>query len=168
VRVYQAGGSPARYKSSRLQNKRRLPDVIPGTAQFQLVFLLVDRLELGAAIPNLLLGPNIFQSAESMQAPSSRLPTVKARDQTRKPSPDAWTGPTSIVTFVRCLRLLDLDLLEDWPEITEDTFSTAPAKQNLQARIKCVEWSLYRLFELWSPSETRDVWRKDIQPSYFV
>lgn len=102
-----------------------------------------------------------------MKAPSSRVPTVKARDQIRKPSSDAWTGPSSIVTFVRCLRLLDLDLLEDWPEITEDTFSTAPAKQNLQARIKCVEWSLYQLFELWSPSETRDVWRKDIQPNYF-
>jgi hypothetical protein len=144
-------------QSSRLQDKRRLPDVIPGTAQFQLVFLLVNRLELGEAIPNLLLGPNIFLSAESMQAPGSKLPTVKARDQIRKPSSDAWTGPTSIVTFVRCLRLLDLDLLEDWPEITEDTFSTAPAKLNLQARIKCVEWSLYRLFELWSPSETREV-----------
>jgi hypothetical protein len=103
-----------------------------------------------------------------MQAPSSRVPTVKARDQVRRPSSDAWTGPSSIVTFVRCLRLLDLDLLEDWPEITEDTFSTAPAKQNLQARTKCVEWSLYRLFELWSSSETRDVWRKDIEPKYFL
>ena len=92
-----------------------------------------------------------------MQAPNSRVPTVNARDQIRNQSSDAWAGPSSIVTFVRCLRLLDLDLLEDWPEITEDTFSTASAKQNLQARTKCVEWSLYRLFELWSPSETREV-----------
>ena len=97
-------------------------------------------------------------SARGMQAPSSKVPTVKFRDSVQKQRSDLWAGPSPISTFVRCLRLLDLDLLEDWPAISEDTFSTISAKQNLQSRIKCVEWSLYRLFELWNPSETRDVW----------
>lgn len=92
-----------------------------------------------------------------MQATFSRVPTANV---IQKQKYDVWTGPSPIVTFVRCLRLLDLDLLEDWPGISEHTFSTLPAKQNLQERIKFVEWSLYRLFELWSPAETRDVRRK--------
>ena len=102
-------------------------------------------------------------SACGMQAPSSQVATAKNRDLTRKQRSADWTGPSPIAKFLRCLRLLDLDLLEDWPGISEDTFSTLAPKQNLQARIKCVEWSLYRLFELWSPSETRDVWRVSMQ-----
>lgn len=97
-------------------------------------------------------------STRGMQAPTSKVPTVKSRDSVQKQRSDPWAGPSLIATYVRCLRLLDLDQLEDWPVISEDTFSTISAKQNLQSRIKCVEWSLYRLFELWSPSETRDVW----------
>lgn len=98
--------------------------------------------------------------APGMQAPSTKVPTVKSRGPSLKQRYDVWSGPGPIATFVRCLRLLDLDLLEDWPGISEHTFSTLPLKQSLQARIKCVEWGLYRLFELWSPSETRDVWSK--------
>ena len=71
----------------------------------------------------------------------------------------AWQGPSNIVTFVRCLRLLDLDQLSDWPDITENVFSSKAALQNLQARIKAVEWSLYRLFELFDPKETYTVGR---------
>jgi hypothetical protein len=55
------------------------------------------------------------------------------------------------------LRLLDLDLREDWPEITPRTFNTKDTQQNQKQRIKCTEWILYRLFELWDPEETRDV-----------
>jgi hypothetical protein len=54
------------------------------------------------------------------------------------------------------LRLLDLDLREDWPDITIKTFSTKDTQQNQKQRIKCTEWILYRLFELWEPEETRD------------
>jgi hypothetical protein len=55
------------------------------------------------------------------------------------------------------LRLLDLDLREDWPEITPKTFSTKDTQHNQKQRVKCTEWILYRLFELWDPEETRDV-----------
>ena len=68
-----------------------------------------------------------------------------------------WNGPSDIDTFLRCLRLLDLDLLHDWPGITSQTFSTRSVSQNVQTRLKCVEWSLYRLFELWEPEEAETV-----------
>ena len=111
--------------------------------------------------------PKSASSACGMQTLSSKAPTVRSRDSLRKERDDAiWTAPSPIATFVRCLRLLDLDQLEDWPGISEHTFSTLSAKRNLQARIKCVEWSLYRLFELWSPSESRDVWRLGVQAKY--
>jgi hypothetical protein len=69
----------------------------------------------------------------------------------------AWQGPSNITTFVRCLRLLDLDQLSDWPDITENVFTSKAAQQNLQGRIKAVEWGLYRLFELYDPKETYTV-----------
>lgn len=68
-----------------------------------------------------------------------------------------WQSPNNITTFVRCLRLLDLDRLTDWPGITENVFITKPAQQNLQARIKAVEWSLYRLLVIYNPKETQTV-----------
>lgn len=92
-----------------------------------------------------------------MQIMTSRVPTAKSRGPVLKQSHHVWSGPGPIATFVRCLRLLDLDLLEDWPGISEQTFSTITVRQNLQTRIKCVEWSLFRLFELWSLSETTNV-----------
>jgi len=73
-----------------------------------------------------------------------------------------WQAPNHVVTFVRCLRLLNLDLLEDWPGVTEQIFSTRSTLQNLQQRIKCVEWSLYRLFEIYDQDGTSNVgrWRE--------
>lgn len=56
--------------------------------------------------------------------------------------------------FVRSLHLLDLDQLDDWPEVTIQSLG---AKASLQLRIRCVEWSLYRLFELYDAGATRDV-----------
>ncbi|RDI83639.1 hypothetical protein Vi05172_g6419 [Venturia inaequalis] len=58
--------------------------------------------------------------------------------------------------FATNLRLLNLDLLEDWPAISSKTFSTKDAQQNHNQRIRCTEWALFRLFELWDPQETRD------------
>ncbi|KAJ6790210.1 hypothetical protein PWT90_09451 [Aphanocladium album] len=60
-------------------------------------------------------------------------------------------GP-SIPTLLTNLRLLDLDLLEDWPGITTATF--AGTTQNHKRRVQAVEWALYRLFEIWDPEET--------------
>lgn len=65
--------------------------------------------------------------------------------------------PSNVSLFLRNLRLLDLDLRSDWPGITSQTFSTKDAGQNQKQRIRCVEWALYRLSELWDQDETRDV-----------
>jgi len=62
-------------------------------------------------------------------------------------------GPSSIALFLTNLRLLDLDLRDDWPDITLSTFSTKDQKK----RIQSVEWALYQLFVLWDPEEARDV-----------
>jgi len=68
-----------------------------------------------------------------------------------------WPGRTPMATFVKCLHLLNLDLLDDWPGLTEETFSAKSSRHNLQQRVKGVEWCLYRLFEIYDPDETRNV-----------
>lgn len=70
---------------------------------------------------------------------------------------EQWPGRGHLSSFVRCLHLLDLDLLEDWPGITVQTLSARSAAQNLQQRVKAVEWSLFRLFELYDSPLARDV-----------
>ena len=70
---------------------------------------------------------------------------------------EQWLGRSHLSSFIRCLHLLDLDLLEDWPGITVQTLSTRSATQGLQQRVKAVEWSLFRLFELYDAQLTRDV-----------
>lgn len=63
--------------------------------------------------------------------------------------------PSDVKLYVTNLRLLDLDLRPDWPGITVQTFSSRNADQ--KQRIGGVEWSLFRLFELWDPNETSQV-----------
>jgi hypothetical protein len=53
--------------------------------------------------------------------------------------------------------LLNLDLRGDWPDITVQTFSAKNADQ--RQRISGTEWALFRLFEIWDPSETAQVMR---------
>lgn len=74
----------------------------------------------------------------------------------------SWPSRTHRATFVHTLHLLDLDQLQDWPEVTLQTFS---AKASLQHRIRCVEWSLYRLFELYDGRATRDKLRPHFPPA---
>lgn len=70
--------------------------------------------------------------------------------------PQTSSGPVSDVKlFVTNLRLVDLDLRDDWPEITVQTFSAKNADQ--KQRISGTEWALFRLFELWDPDETAQV-----------
>lgn len=69
-------------------------------------------------------------------------------------SSQIWNGRSPVSTFVHSLHLLDLDRREDWPGVNFQSFG---AKSNLQNRIRCVEWSLYRLFELYDARSTRDV-----------
>lgn len=63
--------------------------------------------------------------------------------------------PSDVRLFVTNLRLLDLDLRNDWPNITVQTFSSKNADQ--KQRIGASEWALFRLFELWDPAETSQV-----------
>ena len=69
------------------------------------------------------------------------------------PTPQAVFGPSSIGLFLTNLRLLNLDLRDDWPDISTSTFSTKDQKK----RIQSVEWALYHLFCIWDPEEARDV-----------
>jgi hypothetical protein len=64
-----------------------------------------------------------------------------------------WQPRSRIAIFIHALHLLDLDTKHDFPNITEATYSSAKT-QNLQARIKATEWSLYNLFNIYSPKET--------------
>lgn len=96
-----------------------------------------------------------------MQALGSKAggaPASSTRKAQSAISPESsWNGPANVATFLRCLRLLDLDLRDDWPGVNEQVFSAKGSQQKLQQRIKCVEWSLYRLFEIWDPAYTIDV-----------
>lgn len=96
-----------------------------------------------------------------MQAPTSKgtgTVTYAGRNaQTANATHSTWVSPSNVNTFVRCLRLLDFHLRDDWPNVSEQLFSAKCLQQNLQQRVKCVEWSLYRLFEIWDPSYTKDV-----------
>ncbi|RAL58964.1 hypothetical protein DID88_009255 [Monilinia fructigena] len=75
---------------------------------------------------------------------------------TSSSSAQATSGPSYVTLFITNLRLLDLDLKEDWPDITVVTFSTKDAQQNQKKRIQGVEWALYQLFAIWDPEETRN------------
>lgn len=66
----------------------------------------------------------------------------------------SWNGRSHASVIVHSLHLLNLNTREDWPEITLHTFDV---KSSLQHRIRCVEWSLYCLFELFDVRATRDV-----------
>ncbi len=66
------------------------------------------------------------------------------------------TNP-SISTFLTNIHLLDLDRRDDWPAITPQTFTRKNTLQNEKTRVQCVEWALYRLFEIWDLEETENV-----------
>lgn len=68
--------------------------------------------------------------------------------------PSHITNSTS--TFLTNLRLLDFDYREDWPDVKADLFCAKDARVNQKQRIRCVEWALYTLFELWNPKETKN------------
>lgn len=91
---------------------------------------------------------------------SRSLRTSTASSNLRLPSsssPQPPSGPSHVALFITNLRLLDLDLRDDWPDITAVTFSTKDAQQNQKKRIQSVEWALFQLFAIWDPEETRNV-----------
>lgn len=114
-----------------------------------------------------------------VSARPSRIGTEGQKIMTEPVAPASrpkWATRSHIAIFIRALHLLDLDLLPDWPKISESSFQTTTSNnssssssikasssstqpqtqtQNLHHRIKAVEWTLYRLFELYDPDEAR-------------
>ncbi|KAI9685472.1 MAG: hypothetical protein M1820_010796 [Bogoriella megaspora] len=88
--------------------------------------------------------PQSAASSLSHLSSSNRKPLQKSTSLAR---------PSLASLFVTNLRLLDLDKLIDWPHITQATLSVGESQKT---RIRCVEWALYRLFELWDPVETKE------------
>ncbi|KAH8680548.1 HAUS augmin-like complex subunit 6 N-terminus-domain-containing protein [Xylariales sp. PMI_506] len=66
------------------------------------------------------------------------------------------SNTSHVSLFLTNLRLLDLDLEHDWPDITPATFSARDAAGGQKKRIHCVEWALYHLFILWDDNEARN------------
>ncbi|KAL2012518.1 hypothetical protein VTN00DRAFT_43 [Thermoascus crustaceus] len=73
-----------------------------------------------------------------------------------------WPSPSHVAVFIRNLKLLQLDQLDDWPDITTRALSSS--QQNQRQRIKCVEWALYRLFAIWDPEGTQNKLRPFFPP----
>ncbi|KAK3318149.1 HAUS augmin-like complex subunit 6 N-terminus-domain-containing protein [Apodospora peruviana] len=108
------------------------------------------------------------------QNPSSRAissSTTSSVSTVAAPSTITTTAPTAasnISLFLTNLRLLDLDLHPNWPDITTLTFTTkdsvAQAAGGQKKRIQCVEWALYHLFALWDHDEARNKLRPFFPP----
>ena len=76
----------------------------------------------------------------------------------KQPAASAPTHAAPSISLLHTnLHLLDLDRRNDWPSISDQTFTSKNTLQNEKTRIQCVEWAFYRLFEIWDPVETKDV-----------
>ncbi|KAL1297047.1 hypothetical protein AAFC00_004636 [Neodothiora populina] len=64
--------------------------------------------------------------------------------------------PSTVALFLSNVRLLNLDKRPDWPDVTVKTFDTKDAAQNQKKRIACVEWILFRLFQIMDPAMTKE------------
>jgi hypothetical protein len=80
--------------------------------------------------------------------------TMSAKTNTKPQTLNPIPAP-DIRLFVTNLRFLNLDLRQDWPGITVQTFSAKNADQ--RQRIGGTEWALFRLCEIWDPNETAQV-----------
>ncbi|KAM3460071.1 hypothetical protein NHJ6243_006310 [Beauveria neobassiana] len=87
-------------------------------------------------------------------AAASRRPLSMHGRPPAPPTPSAVKAAPSppIPMLLTNMRLLDLDLREDWPAITPATL--AGTTQSHKRRVQAVEWALYRLFEIWDPEDT--------------
>jgi len=57
--------------------------------------------------------------------------------------------PSDATLLVRNLRLLNLDLTTDWPNVNIETFRAGTsARVTQKERVKCAETILYKLFEI--------------------
>ncbi|KAI9799405.1 MAG: hypothetical protein M1833_004105 [Piccolia ochrophora] len=88
------------------------------------------------------------------RAASTSQPSTKQGGLLSKPPPTSTKS--SLTLFLTNLRLLDLDRYLDWPGIESHTFSSKDGVTNQRHRIRCAEWALFRLYEVWDPEETRN------------
>ncbi|KAI1819151.1 hypothetical protein F4861DRAFT_166724 [Xylaria intraflava] len=72
---------------------------------------------------------------------------------------------SNVNLFLTNLRLLELDLEPDWPDITLTTLSAKDAAGGQKKRVQCVEWALYRLFSLWDHADTQNKLRPFYPPA---
>lgn len=64
--------------------------------------------------------------------------------------------PSNISVLLTNLRLLDLDKKCNWSDIFPSILTDKGVQKGQTKGIQAVDWTLYRLFELWNPDETRD------------
>lgn len=74
-----------------------------------------------------------------------------------EPRPSISNASPDLNLFLRNLRLLDLDKLKDWPDLTVETYSKTSDVSLQRNRVRGTEWALYRLFELWDKKFTLTV-----------
>jgi hypothetical protein len=94
-------------------------------------------------------------SKPSQSALRGTAPGVTSTASTPHPTASP-TAPSHLTLFLTNLRLLDLDLRPDWPDINALTFSARDVAQGQKKRIQSVEWALYHLFRLWDADEARN------------
>lgn len=99
------------------------------------------------------LPSNLGKAARDSRAGASGVSTTGTATSQPTASP---TSVSHVSLFLTNLRLLDLDLRPDWPDINTLTFTTKDAAQGQKKRIQCVEWALYHLFSLWDSEEARN------------
>ncbi|KAB5555084.1 HAUS augmin-like complex subunit 6 N-terminus-domain-containing protein [Coniochaeta sp. 2T2.1] len=87
---------------------------------------------------------------------TARLTATSSANSTATAAAQLPPTVSSVSLFLTNLRLLDLDLRPDWPDINPLTFTAKDAAQGQKKRIQCVEWALYQLFCLWDPDEARN------------
>ncbi|KAJ8128788.1 hypothetical protein O1611_g4844 [Lasiodiplodia mahajangana] len=98
----------------------------------------------------------------------SAKPTLTAAQTTASPIQKPAQIPTctsNILLFITNLRLLDLDLEPDWPDIAPTTFSAKDAAGGQKKRIQCVEWALYQLFSIWDHNDAQNKLRPFYPPA---
>lgn len=91
-------------------------------------------------------------SASSAALATATMAASHRRAVSRKAADPKPNESAAINLFVKNTRLLNLDLLPDWPAITPASFSTHDAR----ARIRCTEWCLFQLFRIYDSATTLD------------
>ncbi|GIJ88821.1 hypothetical protein Asppvi_007749 [Aspergillus pseudoviridinutans] len=87
---------------------------------------------------------------------------MQSSKQPLRPKSLNWTHQSHTCVFIRNLKLLQLDLQPDWPDVT--VHSLSPSSQNQRQRIRAVEWALYHLVALWDPKLAHDKLRPFYPP----